>query len=495
MRIFRIYRSAAPLVCLVLMAGIPAYAGSAGDEGLLTTPHVSLKDCVKYSVLNSFEARLARLDLFVAETGLKYSESVFDTFISGNIGYTEDKRQQLSVFSPDDNQTNIYSMGIEKTIPSGTELSMAIGDTRAWNNSQFVSKNPSHSTEVSFDLKQPLGQNILGYVDRKTITITKLSIENSGMEEKDRIEELIADVEKAYWQLVYEKEKLRILNKLLGKAEELHQVDEKNLAIGLIEQVDLLAAEANVANRQAQILTAENGYRRAEEELKLIMNLKEDERMVPSGGLKSGTIDIALEDCLKYAFAGRRDYMMEKKNAEIAGIELRIKENMKWPEIDLSATFAVNGVETGLKESFDKTTGGENTYYYTGLEIKIPLENNKAESEYLKAMYEKEKAVVVLKELERRIITEVGNAYRDVVASEASLVYIKKAVDLHNRKLEEEEKRFKYGRSSTKRLIDFQNELLNAELEEAAYMVEHKKAQVDLYRKMNMTMERYEDIL
>ena len=71
----------------------------------------------------------------------------------------------------------------------------------------------------------------------------------------------------------------------------------------------------------------------------------------------------------------------------------------------------------------------------------------------------------------------------------------KKAVELQAEKLEEEEKRFARGRSSTKNLIDHQNDLRNAELRETLEMLALKKALTDLERTMNVTLEKYEEIL
>ena len=100
-----------------------------------------------------------------------------------------------------------------------------------------------------------------------------------------------------------------------------------------------------------------------------------------------------------------------------------------------------------------------------------------------------------MKETERTIITEVGNSYNDVLSYQASIEYITKAVVLQSEKLKEEEKRFNYGRSNTKRIIDYQQDLLRAENEEARYLLSHRISQVDLDRSMNTILEKYEDML
>ena len=115
------------------------------EELMPTGKLMSLNDCVKYGIYNSFEVRLAKLDLYIAQTDLMYSEAIYDTFLYGGIGYEEDKREQLSVFAPNDSQTNTYSIGLSKTLPTGTEVNAEFSNVRYWDNSVFVTQNPAQT--------------------------------------------------------------------------------------------------------------------------------------------------------------------------------------------------------------------------------------------------------------------------------------------------------------------------------------------------------------
>ncbi len=481
---------------LICMAIILAAVCSWGEEENETNfEEFSIDDCVAFAVKNSFEARLAKLDLYIAETDLMYSEAVFDTFLSGGAEYSEDKRQQLSVFSPDDHQTNKYYGSISKTLPTGTELTAELAETREWSNSLFNSKNPSHEVELTFGAEQPVGRNIFGYIDRKNISLTKLAIKNSGVEMEDRIESLMTSVEKAFWGFVEEKELLDVSRKMTAKAEELYETGKRNFDIGLMEKSDLLAAEANVENRKAELISSENSFRRAEEELKLIMNMDGDKRVLAAGELKADPIGRELPDCLSEAFVKRRDYDIKKREVEKKDITVKIKENMKWPEIDLSVTMAMNGLEKEFDRAAGKSVIADNVYYFAGVEFSLPIENKEARSAYLKAVSEKEKVLVELKETERSIITEVGNAFRDAKTAETGLIYLGRVVELSAEKLTEEEKRFKAGRSSTKQLIDYQEDLIRAGKEHVRALFNCRISRVDLERSINAVFEKYEGLL
>ncbi|MGD2278687.1 MAG: TolC family protein [Candidatus Omnitrophota bacterium] len=455
----------------------------------------SLEECVRFAVYNSFEVQMAKLDLLIAETDIMPAVAVFDTFLTGNIGYTEDKRQELSVFAPDNDQTNVYSVGASKKLPTGTELNATWSDTRTWSDTIFVTKNPAHNAELKLEARQPVGKNLFGYVDRGNVTITELAIMNADLETKDRIEALMADVERAYLNLVFAKKNQYIFERILQKATDLYENDKRSFDIGLLERVDLYNSEANVTRREAELLIAENNYKQAEENLKLIMNMGDNTHLISEEDLKTEPLEKDLSSCLKEAFENRRDYRISKRDVKIKGLDVKLKENMKWPEIDLVGTWAMNGLERKFGKAFGKTTVNDNSYYYAGVEVTIPVENNQARGEHKKAKFEKERALTRLKEVERTIITEVGNAFHDVLAYESSAVFTKKAVDLELKKLNEEEKRYKYGRSSTKRLIDYQQDLLRAALEHTRFVFDQRLSKVNLQRTMNVILKKYEEVL
>jgi len=484
-------------VLLFFAAGRTACILPAGAEGVPAFRErlMPREACVRYAVENSFEVKLAKLDLYIAETDILYSEAVFDTLFYAGAGYSEDKLQQSSVFAADDNQSNDYHAGLSKTLPSGTAMNAEIRDTRLWSNSAFVSKNPYHNAEFSLDVKQPLGRNMFGFADRANITLTRLAVKNASLELRDRVEAFIEKVEMTYLDLVLAEKTVEIYQGIMERARRLYDNDLKNFDMGLIERVDIYASEANVANLEAELLLAENACRRSEEVLKMLMNLDAEVRIRSEyGGAYSGGTG-TLADCLKEAFAGRRDYLAAKRECEIKDLDVRVKENRKWPEIDLTLSMKTNGLEEGFGKAVDKMTGAGNTYYYAGIEVSVPLENSEARSLYIKKKEEKTRALMRLKEIEREIITEVGNSFGDVKAFEGSLEFMSRAVKLQSDKLSEEEKRFSRGRSGTKRLIDYQQDLLRAELEEVRSLVDRRKAGIALERSMNTLLARYEEFI
>jgi outer membrane protein TolC len=478
-----------------MIAGLANVQAQQDEHLSSSTMVLSLEECIRFTMENSFEVKLAQLDFLIAQTDLPAQEAIFDTVLSAEASYERDRREPLSVFGADDKQINIYSAEAAKRLPSGTEFTLSISDTREWDNSGFVSQNPAHITEVAIEARQALGKNIFGYIDRRNISKTRLTIQNADLDTKERIESLIAEVEKAYWEWVFCKERLKISRELLEKAKDLHKTNTKNYDIGRIEKADFLASQANVLIREKDVSIEVNRFRRAEENLKLLMNMDSNYRIYPQQTLKYRKRQLNLEDSLRQALQMRRDYQKGKRDIEIKNLILQTKANERWPEIDLVASLAANGINQKFSNATRDITNENNTDYFAGLEISIPIENNLAQSEFKEAEHEKEKALIALKNIERTIVTQVSNAFYDYVSFDKILVALIEAAQLQQEKLQEEEKRFKYGRSDTKRLIDYQEDYLKAQLEVARGIFELEISRVNLEKVLNIILARYEELL
>ncbi|MFC1631480.1 TolC family protein [Candidatus Omnitrophota bacterium] len=458
---------------------------------------LSLLECVKFAIDHSYEVKLARLDFLISRTDITAAQAVYDLVISADASYEKDQRQSTSIFASDLSRTNIYALGATKTLPSGTELTLSLTDARDWDdNTAYTSMNPSHTAEASIEVRQPVGKNRFGYIDRRDITVTELAVANADLDTKERIEVLLADVEQAYWQWAFYKENLEVFSQILEKAQKLHQANAANFDLGRIEKAALLASEANLLIKEKNLSLAENKYRQAEEKIKLLINMEAGQRVDPAEQLQYKKFDVNLEQCLNAAFVKRRDYQQAKRDIEKEQLTLETKANSLWPEIDLVASLAANGVHSEFGRAVNNIVSDQdNTKYYTGIEISVLADNSVAKSEHDKATRTKEKALVTLKSVERTIVTEVGDAFRDYQTYQLNLAKLEEVVRLQSEKLKEEERRFQFGRSNTETLIEFQNDYLRAQLDLATSVVDLEVARISLEKAINSILEKYARLL
>ncbi len=287
-------------------------------------------------------------------------------------------------------------------------------------------------------------------------------------------------MEKKYWYLVFAKENLKIKRDLLKKAEEMLSINESHLESGFIEKRDILASQANVKQRYIDCLIAENDLGDAINSLKLLMNKEFDNPVLPFDNF-----EIALKkpdpiQNLETAMNNRKDFLAKKKELQMSQLKLVMKKNASLPELDLFATYTANGVDRKVEKAHGTLTTMKFPKYYVGAELKYPFENSKAKSEYKKAAFEKMKAINELKQLEKTILNEIDEKVRDVLLDIQRIGTTSKIKELQALKLKEEETQYRIGRSSSKIMIDFQNDLLNAELQEKQAFLDYSYSLIDL---------------
>ena len=457
------------------------------DVYFLTMEQVS-----ELALKNNFDIQLAKYDVQISRTDQGVAESIYDTVLDAEIKYRNNQAATTSTLAGTKSLDNDYNIGVSKKAPTGTTLSVDMTNNRNWTNSAFATFNPSHDSSLGLTVEQELGRNFLGIQDRGNIKITKLDIENSGYTSLEKIEQTLAEAQGAYWDLVLALEEKRIEEEMTEKAEELYALQQEKLEDGLTEAPEVFAAAANYKTRLNELKLAENSVKTKMNTLRLLLNIPEDtKKILPAQQFSMDEKAQELENSLKSAFNNRRDYKRNFNDIKSKEIKLSMKKNMAWPEINLKASLAQNGLGEHFKQAVTNITDENNPDFLVSLSFSFPLENTLARSELTAAKLEKAKTLINLKLIERKITIAVidqvrtCNVYRELVSNNQEVV------SLQTKKLEEEEKRFYRGRSSTDTMIRFQEDLLVAQLRAAQSKLRYYLSLIELRQLEGSLLNQY----
>lgn len=461
-----------------------------GEEAVMKESLLSLSDCLNFSLDHNLDIKIAKIESRLKGQDVLIAESIFDAAIDGKISYTQDERSSSNTIAGTRILTNDYELGLTKMLPTGTEIEVDLSDQRHWTDSTFVTNNPTHTAELSFTVTQPVLKNFFGYVDQKIVKLSQVEAEQAGLTALNRIEQSVADVEKAYWQLVFAYQDVVLRKELLSRSKELYDIFAGHLKTGFAETTEIYETEANMRIRKADLAIARNNLMTASNNLKLLLNADGDFIIVPKEGLAIIEKKAILTRELNEAFISNRDYQIKKKEVLAKKINLKMKTNSLWPEIDLVGTFAVNGVDRKIQKAGGKLTTDKHPYYYAGVKFNVPIDNSLARGEYNKAMLEKEKAILELVQEEKNIITIIDEKTRDVNLHFENATRWTKIKKIQALKFSEEEKKLKRGRSSSKIVIDYQNDLTNAAISEYSAVLRFYFALIDLENEKDMLLAR-----
>ena len=453
---------------------------------------LSLEDVSRLALENSLDIQIAQYDTYISRTSLDDAQSIFDTIFSAEAAYNRDKKAAASIIAGSDTKEHSFSLGLEKKLPTGTTLSLDATTTKTRTDSAFATLNPYNEALVELTVTQALGKNFFGLADRSDIKLTKLDIENSEFASLDDIEEILYKAQKAYWNLVLKNEKLTIAEDIFKSAKRLYEIYQGKYSIGLVEESELLAIEALVYTRESDLAVAGLGQESAKNELLFLLNKGDFKDKVKSKDkLGFDTTAVDLYQILRESIDSRRDYKRIKNELKKSGIDLVVKKNALWPQIDLQATFARNNINAQRSSAWEGISDNSNDEISLTLTIEVPLENREAKAELAKVRLEESQLLLRLKRVERLILQEINDKVNQVNTSDNQVKLYQSIIKLHQKKLDNQIKRIGYGRSNADTLIQYEDDLLKARLALASNLYTYRVSLIELDLTKNVLLDKY----
>ncbi|MBD3246334.1 MAG: hypothetical protein GF333_04920 [Candidatus Omnitrophica bacterium] len=482
------------MLAVPVCAGVDVSAADSKSFSGTRAEKYSLEEISRLVLRNSLDVQIALYEYAAGRTELPKERSLFDTYFALHAGYTDDQTKPASIILGTRKLTNLYSASLEKTLPTGTTLSVEGQHARDWTDSAFSTTNPAHEGQVAVSLVQPIGKNFFGILDRYGVRRAALAVEGARWLSLDEIEQVLAEAQEAYWTLALQEEELKVREELLADARALQRTYEQKQALGTAIPSEVFAHQANVKARETEAIIARLERETAKNQLLFLLNEDDFQRRVSAQDeLRVGPETVSLEEELREAVSRRRDYQRARTALDSQNIYLAMKKNSLWPQIDLEATYAKNGLSDRFGEAWEGVRDEHNSSVFFGVTIRFPLENTKAEAEYAEAEALKQKHILFVKRVEREIFRELHTLAAQVNAHAERVKLARRLVELQTEKLKAEQKRFRDGLSSSDRIIRYQEDVLNARLEQVRAWYAYRLSRIDLGRAKNALLSRYWD--
>ncbi len=480
--------------------------------------NLPLKSTLILALKNNLEIKFLSLNPQVAETDILREKGEFDTTFTTQLEKNMAREQTAFALSGSDEsattldeRTN-FEAGVKKKFTAGTQAEVKLAHQEHQNRAGVFALNPEYTGETTLSLTQPLLKDFGISIGKSQIKIAKLNFESSENEFKQNVMDILYQVESNYWDLMFRIEDLISKKKSLQSAEDLEREFKIKIEAGALAPIEIYQAEAEVALRKQDVIVAEASVKRAEDELKLSLNLYEDETywnvsLIPTDKPEVLTIEDNLPEIIAVALEKRPDFKQAKLDLKASNIQVKYTKNQKLPRIDLIGSIGTTGLagrpqdtffNTGASDSpwtghwddvYDNMADGDYYKYSVGVKIEFPLENRLAKSQYNRAKIQKMKSVTNIKSTENIIIKEVRDAVRKFNTSKKVIDSATASLRLAKEKLKAEEKKYEVGMSTTHDVLEFQDDLADAESTLAFARTEHAKSAADLARVKGVLLE------
>jgi outer membrane protein TolC len=404
-----------------------------------------------------------------------------------------------------------WNAGLRKRLLTGGILSGQWTNSRLSTNPTVVNQvNPDYITGLNLSINQPLLRDFGWRFALLVVDVAQIGEEQSYLIYKAQVAGLVENVERAYWTYVLAIESVRVEMRGLDLAKELLRQNQSRFNVGSLPRTAVLESEAEVARREATLVTSTALERIARDNLRALINARQedDEALImiepaDKPGVTATVFD--LDESLRVAYVQRPELLAARANVDGRGVERKIAENRLLPRFDLVGLIGLNGlggddagviptpapgatpnpfgnfipnpqVLGGYNRSLELLTDGRYYQYLIGAQLVIPIDNASAKADYAQAKINAESARLSLRQTEENVTLEITQSVNNLKAMLRRIDATRLARELAEENVRNQQARYDVGLATTKDLIDFQDRLTQAEREEvtavAAYAIE-----------------------
>jgi outer membrane protein TolC len=425
---------------------------------------VSLADLVAVALEHNLDLEVARAERHLADADLQTEQGLFDPTLSLGWGVA---REASGV-----GRSGTWSSGLFQALPWGTEVGVSMVGTSS---PAGPGVTPAHGADLSLSFSQPLLEG-LGTLDsglrasqaRRRAATSRLARAQ---------ETLMVRVELAYWDLAEAEAIQAVLQRSLEIADALLFRNRQLADRELIPEVDVLTAGGAVALRRAGFVSARRDREDAADRLTFLAwgsgageraaqgSLPLKTRDGPATAATAGAQDTQEVQRIAEAALARRRDVAAAAAALLAAVEIRRDARRGvLPSLTVDGSLGTSASGSSLSGALGGLNG--NRAWSLGLSFSQPLLNRRDRGVGYGADLAVELRRLELALVQNQVHLEVRAALRALEAGRERSEAAAEAASLVRAQLEAERRRLDLGLGDSFRLLETEENSVQAELEE-----------------------------
>ncbi|PYR25712.1 MAG: hypothetical protein DMF92_20030 [Acidobacteria bacterium] len=486
---------------------IAAPASAQVAQPAVETLQLTLEEAVHRAVENNPDLAIVRLGTEVEAAHVGESKGAFTPVFSTIFGRSSSVTPPSNFLLGDrgvDTNDWFSSTGVRQRLPRGAGTWSVSWDTaRTTTNNPISSFDPSLQSGVQIAFSQPLLRDRKIDPARQQYIIAKRNQESSELRFRESVVQTVAAVKQAYWTLKATVANVTVQQRSLELAEELARQNNVRVGAGQIPPLDLVQAEAEVAQRRENLIRARTAAADAEDRLRrLIMDpadtsfwrTRVDPIEEPAGRGPLPDVDAAVANALN----ARYDIARAGHELENARTNVEFLSNQRLPDVRLETSFRGSGlagtqflrtggfpgIVTGtLNRSFgDALTQAFTPDYPTwslGVTVSYPLGRSYEDASLARAQVERRQAAQRIASLRLEAAETIRQAGRQIQSAAERVDAARAGATLAEQRLDAEQRRYEVGLSTTFLVTQAQRDLLQAQVNLLQTTLDHESSLVN----------------
>lgn len=361
-----------------------------------------------------------------------------------------------------------YNAALEGILPTGAQLRLGSSLKRLQNSMMDnYAYDRQYQTFTGASIVQPLLKNAGIGITMANLRVAEADEHMALQGYRREMLQVVAEAASAYWNLCLAQDKLRVRRESVRIAEEILRDNRQRVRTGKMAETEILEAQAGLALRKSQEIAAIQEQRAAMNTIMTLLSLpgeRMDGDIVATDRLVARDVQVDFYDSYRASMTNRPEYISTLRKIEREGVRVAYAENQRWPQLDLKASYGINGLgNASARESLNRARDGDYESWSVGLELRIPIMGgNKSKSELAAAKQREQQVLLELKATETALANAVDTSINNVRNALAQGEHYAEAVRLNERLLQVELARLNAGKSNSRLVLERDEELNRA---------------------------------
>jgi outer membrane protein TolC len=474
---------------------------------------LSLADAVRMGLENNLDVEVVRYSPYIVWEDVEqawgaYDPNLFADFAYRNVQLENSFTLAGTAFSKQREYAGFG--GFRGLVPLlGSSYDLQFDSGRFTTNSAIEALSPKYETSFNLGLSQPLLRNLVWNQPWFRVRSSRILYDASLDQFRKDVMDVVQLIQNRYWNLIGRQDQVRVAEKSLETARALLSQTQTQHDVGVVSRVEVVEAEAGVAQRDFELIRAQNVYLNAQDELidaVLGTGLTADSTLQIQPTDRPGDyvpFEIDPEQAVATAFQQRPEIALVNQDIAQRDISLRFAKNPRLPQLDarvgygnqglggrenddLSCRFGASRPECLLdpdapinqpgftpipsrpwSNSYDRfLTSNAAEQFVAGALFSIPIPNTQARHRVSQAELELRRAHSQKRRIEQTIVLEVRKAIRDLSDAQKGIDAARRATVAAEEQLRAERIRLEYGESTPFDVLLRESDLVRAQSEE-----------------------------
>jgi HAE1 family hydrophobic/amphiphilic exporter-1 len=510
-RLFSISLSTTPalaIAALVMSGGVATAQSDQAAPADHDQPALSLTldEAVRRAVEKNPDLAIVRLDTEVEAARVGESRGAFTPVFSTVLGRSNSATPPVNLLLGDRGVSvgDLFSStGVRQRVPWGAGTwSLSWNSSRTTTDAAISSFDPSVQSGFQLAFSQPLFRDRAIDASRQQYIVAKRNQASSELRFREALVRTVATVKLAYWTLKASNANVTVQQRSLELAEQLARENRVRVKAGQMASLDVVQAEAEVAQRREGLIRARTGAEDAEDALRRLIIDPGDPslwsvRLDPADDPAPAAPPPDVDQAVATALNERYDLARANQDLENSRTTVAYLQNQRLPDVRLETSYGAAGLagtqflrtggfpgsvtgtrDIGFGNALNQVFSNDFPTWSFGLTVSYPIGHSYETASLARAQVEHRQTEQRIASLRIDTAQAVRRAARQIRGAAERVDAARAGETLAEQRTDAEQRRYQVGLSTTFLVTQAQRDLLEAQVNLLQTLLDYQSAVV-----------------